>query len=615
MNSICGSFDLAQRNRDGQEAIFCMLSKMEHRGKRTIFKRINKNLFLGGNIRESDEASENKVILYNEDQTVILIGVGLIYNYEELKVELLDKGHIFSSKDTLEILIHLYEENPQNFYENLNGQFAFALFDSVEQNLLLFRDHVGLGQLFYIVNDDILYFASEAKGILAVDGIEKEIDLQALDQLISLPGIVSPKTIFKNIHAVPPAHFLQICENGEIISCDYWKLDYSSRNERENLSELEYMEKFDEIFTRAVSRRLSNHFGCYLSGGLDSSMVAGKINQLTKKEYNSFSIDFSDKDISEKKYQQLVVDSSNMNHISEKMSPQQTADRLLESVYYSESPIKESYNSASLSLARMAKENQNYVILSGEGADELFGGYIGYRFDKFNEMNQENPKELTEIDKQLNFKFWGHPDFIYERPFSMLSELKTKMYSERVNKMRDQIDCTNYPFWNPPLPEDLDVFYRRSSIDFKVRMSDHLLGEHGERMSYASGIELRLPFLDREVIEFAVNLPNKFKLNDFTEKYILKKTAAEFVPKEIVERSKFAFTSFGSSEITKANKELVKKYLSIERIKKSDIFSVEYVNNLVKTYLAEDFKLNVPYDLDILMIILTTEILIDLYDL
>jgi asparagine synthase (glutamine-hydrolysing) len=290
-------------------------------------------------------------------------------------------------------------------------------------------------------------------------------------------------------------------------------------------------------------------------------------------------------------------------------------DNLKKAVYHSESALKETYNTASLELSSFVKGQNIKVVLTGEGADELFGGYIGYRFDQLKLQQGKQFEALPQDEIEARRKLWGDETFLYERNYIDNRRIKKEMLSEQVNEIYDSIECCNSPILNLERLQNTDVFHKRSYIDFKLRMSDHLLSDHGDRMAYANSVEARYPFLDKDLIEFAITIPNQFKMRNFNEKYILKKVAERMIPPEITRRPKFAFTAPGSSELLKQDIEYINDILSFEVVKRQGYFNPHTVEKLKKKYMQEGFRLNVPYEDDMLIIVLTFGMLLEFFDI
>jgi asparagine synthase (glutamine-hydrolysing) len=253
------------------------------------------------------------------------------------------------------------------------------------------------------------------------------------------------------------------------------------------------------------------------------------------------------------------------------------------------------------------------VILTGEGADELFAGYVGYRFDSLRSgsANSIDPDEAFEAEERQ--KLWGNRDFFYEKDYYALRSLKADLYGPAAVAQMAKFDPASGPLVNKARLRGRHVVHQRSYVDFKLRLSDHLLADHGDRVAYANSIEARYPFLDIRIVDFARRLPPALKLNDLVEKYIVRQVAHRYLPGAIAAREKFHFVAPGSPALLSQNIEWINDLLSFEKIKRQGYFNPHTVERLKQLYVKPGFKLNLPFDSDLLMIVLTFGIFLDLF--
>lgn len=618
MCGISGFMDVKGEGRIDRSVIERMTDSLGHRGPDDVGTYLDHNVALGFNRLSIVDIDGGRQPLHNEDHSITLICNGEIFNYRELREQLCARGHSFRTKCDVEVIVHLYEEYDIDFIHKLNGQFAFALYDGNRKRLLCARDRAGIAPFYYTVSNQMFIFASEIKAILQHDGVARQVDLTGLDQILNFPGMVSPRTLFQGIQSLEGGHYLMVDHEQGVVNREYWDLIYPKLGEADYFKdEDEYIGQLDELLTKAVDYRLQADVpvGFYISGGLDSSIIAAKIRGLGGQRRNSFSIDFTERSLSEGRYQRLMAEQVDSEHHEIIFNFNDIDRRLRKAVYHSECALKETYNTASLALSEHVHAHNIKVILTGEGADELFGGYVGYRFDK---MKQQQKVALTDemrLENRLRNRIWGDAAFLYEKNHYAFSQLTRELYSDQVNAVYEQMSCYNHPIINHERIKDVHVFHKRSYIDFKLRMSDHLLADHGDRMAFAHSVEARYPFLDPGVIEFARMAPPDIKLKNYTEKYILKKLAASLVPQEIINRPKFAFVAPGSPDLLKMDREYIGDILSHERIRKQGFFNPDTVDKLRKQYTADGFKLNVPYDTDLLITVITFGIFLEEFGL
>jgi asparagine synthase (glutamine-hydrolysing) len=615
---IAGIFDFAGHDRLDARTLAALAEPIEHRGPDDAGYHREENLGFGfRRLSIIDVSRAGNQPFSNEDRSVVSVCNGEIYNYPALRRELLARGHAFRSRCDVEVLPHLYEAEGPRFVERLNGQFAFALYDARRRRLMLARDHVGIAPLFYTVRDGLLIFASEIKAILRHPLVAREVDLAGLDQVLSLPGLVSPRTMFRGIRALRPGHYLLVDADGPR-EHEYWDLTYPPADGIEApRPEAYYREGLQERLLRAVERRLHADVpvGFYLSGGLDSSLIAGLVSRLRPGErLHSFSIGFSDAAIDERHYQRQVADRVASIHHEAVFEPGDVAARLRQAVYHAEAPLKESYNTCSLALSAQVREHGLKVVLTGEGADELFAGYVGYRFDAGGGRGDGTGVE-AQLDRQLNERLWGDPGLFYERSLRGLRETREALYSASVAGRIPEFACTREAFVDREKLRGRHPVHQRSYLDFKLRLADHLLADHGDRVTYANSVEARYPFLDVEVIDFVRTIPPALLLKGGTEKYILKETARPFVPEAVVSREKFAFVAPGSPFLLRQNAEWIQDTLASDAIARGGYFDPGAVERLRAQYGREGFRVNQTFECDLLMLVLSFGIFLELFGL
>ncbi|MNW42081.1 Asparagine synthetase [glutamine-hydrolyzing] 3 [compost metagenome] len=613
MCGICGTFNLENDLAD-ISIIQEMAQRLHHRGPDDTGFYVHENVGLGIKRLSIIDLVGGHQPIFNETKKITLVCNGEIFNYKELRQMLINKGHQFSCHSDVEVIIHLYEEYGFEFLNKLNGQFAFALYDQEKKRLFCARDQMGIAPFFYTINEGVFVFSSEIKAILAHPHIPRRVNLLALDQMMHFPGYLSPNTMFKGIQSLAPGHYICIEMGRPSTIRKYWDLNFQKETQR--YSDDYYIEYLDELLDKSIAYRLQADvpIGLYVSGGLDSSIIAAKAAKYCPNVcFHAYSIDFDSKDMSEKIHQNAMTQSINCKHYERKITGHDIASLLEKVVYYSESPLKETYNTASYLLSSLVNSTSEKVILTGEGADELFAGYVGYQFDKYRRQNPSYGHNIHE--QEIRRQLWNDPQFMYERDHYKWSETCNALYSSSVQQELAVVNAIHSTNLDIHMMGELDDVQRRSYIDFKLRLADHLISDHGDRMAYANSIEARYPFLDINVVEFACSIPSDLKLRNFTEKYILKQLAKGQVPQQIIKRKKFAFVAPGSPDILRTNKEFVTDILSYETIKRQGFFNADIVEQLKTSYLKEGFKLNLPFESDQLIILLTFGLFLNMFEI
>src|ERR1044072_8932791 len=621
MCGITGIFDIRSKYTIEKEVLTSMADAIRHRGPDEASCFIDGNTGFGFRRLSIIDLAHGHQPYFTDDQQVRMICNGEIYNYKELRHELQQKGYRFTTNCDVEVVLHGYLEHGAAFIERLQGQFAIAVSDARTNSLLLARDQFGICPLFYTIVDDVLIFGSEIKSLLRHPAVKKEVDITGLDQVFAFPGPVSPNTLFKNIRSLKPGHFLQV-KDGRVSTHEYWDLDYHPEgHDYGNRSEASYIEELEDILLQSIRYRLNADVpvGFYLSGGLDSSLIAAMMKKLNPDvSYQSFSIGFpalDHREIDERKYQQMVARHVNSRHTEIAFDWLEIEQRLRDAIYYAECPLKESYNTCSLALSAHVQQQGVKVILSGEGSDELLGGYVGYRFD-VQRSTQQYEKDLEDLlEDQMNEQLWGDPNFIYEKRHMSFRETVQALYSDSVNEKFHGIDCLERMPIDKRKLNNRHPFHRRSYLDLKLRLSDHLIADHGDRVAYANSIEGRYPFLDVNLAAFVKDVPPEVKLKNLVEKYTLKEVAKKYLPTEIFTRQKQGFVAPGSPHLLRNNIEWINDMLSYDRIKRQGYFNPDTIERLKKIYRKDDFKLNLPFDSDLLIVVLTFNIFLDVFDM
>jgi asparagine synthase (glutamine-hydrolysing) len=623
---MCGITGIIYKDRQrpiDEKVIQRMADKIIHRGPDDYKTSIKGHVGFGFRRLSIIDLEHGAQPFTSEDGQIVLICNGEIYNYKELREEMIAKGFRFRTNSDVEVLIPLYEVYGKNFLTKLNGQFAIAIDDRKNDLILLARDHFGICPLYYTEQDEALIFGSEIKAIFGYPSISKKIALEGLDQIFTYPANVSPRTIFAQVYSVKPGHYA-IFKDAKLTTGEYWDLEYPDMESAkyESKNEQYYLDGIEHLLEKSVSYRLNADVpvGFYLSGGLDSSLIGAFMSKVSpSRKFQSFSASFGDSDdnktINEQKYQQLMSRYLQTEHNDIAFSWENAEDKLKEVVYYAETPLKETYNLCSIALSNAARQKDIKVVLSGEGADELFGGYAGYKFDALR-RERATSGDLNELfDEEIRKTIWGDRDFIYEKNEYDFKETKQYLYSPVLKKEHSNFDCLKTAALDKKKMIGKHRFHQRSYADFRLRLSGHLIADHGDRMTLANSVEGRYPFLDVALIDFVKTIPPGIMLTNLNEKYLLKQLAAKLIPEDIVKREKFGFVAPGSPALLKTNKDWVNELLSYDRIKAQGYFDPEAIERLKKLYISESFVFNPPYDIDLLIIVLTFNMILDLFEI
>jgi asparagine synthase (glutamine-hydrolysing) len=611
-----GVVDLAGTGRVDSPTIERMIRTLDHRGPDDRRSLVSGDVALGFARLSIVDLAGGQQPMTNEDGSVISVCNGEIFNYPELRERLEHKGHVFRSRCDVEVIPHLYEEFGPECTAMLNGQFAFAVYDRKQRMVFCARDQFGIAPLFYTLADGLFIFGSEIKAILAHPAVRRRVDITALDQVFTFPSVLSPRTMFAGIHSLAPGQQLTVAAHGQPRVRTYWDLVYPKTDEPAGaVDEREQIEQLDELVTRSVRRRMQSDVpvGVYLSGGLDSSIIAGKMRALSSAPLHAFSIDFAERDLSEARYQRGMAARIHADHHEYLMDWSHISERLRKVIYHTECPLKETHDTAAFALSEMVARHGIKVVLGGQGADELFAGYIGYRFDQFHALRPPAPPPPAEA--ALRRAMWGDETFLYEKDHASFRSGLAPLYSQGLREIAAEFDCLNEPIIAHERIRGVDPVHKRSYVDMKLRLAEHLLADHGDRMALASSVEARYPFLDVELVEFVRRLPVDLKIRDFEEKIALKRIAERLVPREIVEREKFGFAAPGSPYLLRQNIDYINDLLSYDRIRREGYFDPDVVSTLKAKYLDPSFHINVPFDTDLLIVVITFGIFLETFDM
>ena len=617
MCGIAGFLDMSGHHGADRRVLLSMLDTLKHRGPDGEGSWVEGPLALGTRRLSIVDIAGSDQPLFNETRDLVLVGNGEIFNFVELRAELTARGHRFGTQGDLEVLLHLYEDHGVDFVHHINGQFSVALYDLKARQLFLFRDHMGITPLFYAQFDGQLIFASEIKAILKHPAARRAVDLRGLDQTICFPGLISPTTMFAGVNALPPGHSLRVGE-GRMQVRQYWDLDYPPAETLYEDADGEALAgEFRRVFDQAVKIRMRSDrpVGVYLSGGLDSSFVAASMRHLQPSgRLVSFSIVFPEsRSIDERRYQRLMNQHLDLERVEIPFRDADIATYLRTMVWHAECPVKETYNTCSMALAKAASDAEIPVILGGEGADELLGGYPGYRFDSL--AAQAAPAVLTAEEAGIRARLWGNAAVRYERMYHEIDLWRRTFFSPGVVAEFERVNCLAHA---PILTDRISgrhFIHQRSYIDSKVRMADHLLGDHGDRMAMAASVEGRYPFLDRNVVDFVRHLSPDWKVRGLEEKILLKHAARGRVPDAIVRREKFGFRSAGSPALMRMELPFIAELLDPARLKREGYLNPDTISAIAAQSRQPKAQFNPHAQDDLLLIALTFGLFLELFDM
>lgn len=492
----------------------------------------------------------------NEDYSVWIVFNGEIYNYLDLKKELISRGHTFRTNSDTEAIIHAYEEWSVECPKKLRGMFAFAIWDKKLNRLFMARDRLGIKPLYYYQSNGTLIFGSEIKTILANSGVLRDLNLQALYDYFSLLYVPAPKTIFNNMYKLPAGHSLTFDE-GELKIKQFWDLKFNQRV----LSETDWCEKVIEKLKESVDIRLMSEvpLGAFLSGGVDSSAIVALMSELVTAPIKTSSIGFSEKKLNELPYANQVAKLFNTEHHTQIITPN-AVDVLDKLVWFFDEPFADSSAVPTYYVSEAARQKV-IVCLSGDGGDENFAGYRRYYFDVMeNKMRDIFPKSirknifgsLAAVYPKLDWapqvfraktflkNIAMSPEEGFFNSMSWFNDIRDRLINKDQHKQLadySPLSVFQQHFQNAPKDPLLAIQY----VDIKTYLVDDILTKV-DRASMAHSLEVRVPLLDHEFMEMAAQIPPGLKLKAKEGKYLFKKALEKKLPKDILYRSKMGFS-------------------------------------------------------------------------
>ncbi len=542
--------------------------------------------------------------LYNEDNSIVSICNGEIYNFPELYDQLTAKGHKFKTRSDNEAVIHLYETYGTKCVEHLNGMFAFAIWDSNKKLLFLARDRMGVKPLYYALQNNSIYFSSEIKGLLALPELKRELNLESLNKYLSFENIPSPHSIIKNIFKLEAGHTLTIQSN-QLRKEKYWDLPLDSPKLK--ISEQEAVEELERLFYKAVQRRLLSDVpvGVFLSGGIDSSIVAKFMADASSEKIRTFSIGFHEKSFDESKIAMRFAKELNSEHNQFMFDSKECLKLIPNIANLVDEPMSDASILPTYFLSHFASK-QLKVCLGGDGGDELFAGYQIFPVHKLIGLYNILPRELRNLALFIANKVPPRETYL-SFPFVLKQFLRGIGMSNEIRMfvwMGAFLDSEKKQLLNPDICssinrntfEDIQTYLTHKFISTdvdrmlylisKIYLTDDILVKV-DRASMATSLEVRAPFLDYTIQEFGAQLPYDLKLSRLTSKYILKKMAEKHIPEYIIKRKKQGFAIPVTKWLKSDLKDILLHYTSKSYIQNQGLFQHDFIDKLVQNHLNE----------------------------
>jgi asparagine synthase (glutamine-hydrolysing) len=600
MCGICGKAALSSTDRVDPATVERMMETLFHRGPDDQGMYVTKQVALGHRRLSIIDLNTGKQPICNEDGTVWIVYNGEIYNFKQLKQELVQSGHVFATNTDTEVIVHVYEQYGEECLSKLRGMFAFALWDDRKKILLLARDRVGIKPLYYVHTQESLIFASEMKALLVDPSVKREVAPQVIDTFLTYFYTPGCETLIRGIQKLEPGHYL-LMEDGKVKVRQYWDLEFAHPARNGDFTAA--TDELVELLRETVRDHMISDVpvGILLSGGVDSTGVLSFAVEQTEKDINTFTIGFDGGQFADERlYAKLAAQRFGNKHYEMTITPRDFEEFLPKYVWHMEEPVCEPPAVALYYVTKLARQHVK-VLLSGEGGDEAFAGYQNYRnmvwLERLKTIGQPwtgmGAKVLGECGRIRAFRRFEKYSFMmktpleryyYSRtagPFSYFNRNKPDLYSKEFRREVDS-DCSTkiasdlfaHVASQPPLN-------RMLYVDTKTWLPDDLLVK-ADKITMANSLELRVPLLDHKVLEFAARLPQSYKVKGFKTKYILKKALGSRVPREILNRRKAGFPVPLTSWLTNELRDYACGILTDRRTLERGYFNKSHLRALVQ---------------------------------
>jgi len=606
MCGICGIVDWEAERPIDNCVLKRMVWMMRHRGPDEFHVYTDGYAGLGHARLSIIDLAGGSQPMSNEDGSVWVVFNGEIYNYVELTPELQRRGHRFSTHSDTEVIVHLYEEYGRRCVDHMNGQFAFAIWDTTTRTVFMARDRLGIRPLYYAMLDGVLLFASEMKALFAAPGMSARLDPVGLDQVFTFWSSIAPRTPFEGVNQIPAGHYLVATADG-VRTEQYWSLEFPvPAGSIDEHSEDYYVDRLRDELVRATRLRMRADVpvAAYLSGGLDSSLTSAIVKSFTDAPLDTFSVRFEDAGYDETEYQETMVGSLGTDHHSLTVSRSDIARAFPEVVWHAETPILRTAAVPLHYLSGLVRESEIKVVVTGEGADEMLAGYNIFKEAKIRRFWARQPESDARsmlLSRLYPYIQHARAGAYWQQFFAQgLTDTDNPCYSHMVRwnntasvkrffsgQLRDLLDGhdpvaefagtlgANFLDWHP--------LSQAQYIEATTFLAGYLLSSQGDRVAMSHSVEGRVPFLDHNVVEFCAQIPPRLKLRGLEEKHILRRVARDLVPVSVRERAKQPYRAPDSvSFFAGSMQQFAEDALAEDAIRDSGYFDPQMVTRLVE---------------------------------
>ena len=538
---MCGFVGFCDDSKNKKKIIRDMADIIKHRGPDSDGYYVDNNIALGFRRLSIIDLDKGSQPIFNEDKDKVIVFNGEIYNYKEIREELKIKGHKFSTNTDTEVILHGYEEYKEDILNKLRGMFAFVIYDIKEKSLFGARDFYGIKPFYYYYDNENFLFGSEIKSFLGSPNFKKELNKDMLSQYLTFQCSIGEDTFFKNTYKLLPGHYF-IYKDKELEIKKYYEVKLEPNDDK---SLEEWVSGIREVIDNSVlAHKVSDvEVGSFLSSGVDSSLIA-KLSSVDK----TFTVGYDNKKYSEIDYAKQFSDKINVSNVSKKISKEEYFKEFSNVQYYMDEPLADASAVMLYFLSKTASKHVK-VCLSGEGADEIFGGYNIYHEPYSVSWYNKIPYFIRKCIGILVYPFRNYTgfNFLYRRSKKIEDRYIGNAFIFEPN---DAKKIVNFNYGNKTYKDftksyydkvsDLDVVTKMQYIDFNFWLIYDILLK-ADKMSMANSLEVRVPYLDREVIEYASKLPSKYKIVGNETKYAFRKVAKEELADKVADKKKLGF--------------------------------------------------------------------------
>lgn len=538
---MCGFVGFCDDSKNKKKIIRDMADIIKHRGPDSDGYYVDNNIALGFRRLSIIDLDKGSQPIFNEDKDKVIVFNGEIYNYKEIREELKSKGHKFSTNTDTEVILHGYEEYKEDILNKLRGMFAFVIYDIKEKSLFGARDFYGIKPFYYYYDNENFLFGSEIKSFLGSPNFKKELNKDMLSQYLTFQCSIGEDTFFKNTYKLLPGHYF-IYKDKELEVKKYYEVKLEPNDDK---SLEEWVSGIREVIDNSVlAHKVSDvEVGSFLSSGVDSSLIA-KLSSVDK----TFTVGYDNKKYSEIDYAKEFSDKINVSNVSKKISKEEYFKEFSNVQYYMDEPLADASAVMLYFLSKTASKHVK-VCLSGEGADEIFGGYNIYHEPYSVSWYNKIPYFIRKCIGILVYPFRNYTgfNFLYRRSKKIEDRYIGNAFIFEPNDAKKIVNFNygnkTYKDFTKPYYDkvsDLDVVTKMQYIDFNFWLIYDILLK-ADKMSMANSLEVRVPYLDREVIEYASKLPSKYKIVGNETKYAFRKVAKEELADKVADKKKLGF--------------------------------------------------------------------------